>query len=95
MQNTCSARVCGLMALGATPWLSGWDWHSISLFNALQARVSVTLTVWRDLALCQGFGPFVLQEKSLPKIGLHKSYTAQLCLISPFLWSEMANMSSE
>lgn len=91
----CSARVCGLLALGDTPWPPGWDWHSISLFNALQTSVSVTLTAWWDLALCQGFGPFVLLEKLLPKIVLHKSTLAQLCLISLFLWLEKADMSSE
>lgn len=88
MQNTCSAQVCGLMVLGATPWLPGWDWHSISLFSALPTSVSVTMTFWWDLASCQGFGPFVLQKKLLPKIVLHKSTLAQLCLISLFLWSE-------
>lgn len=94
MQNTCSAWVCGLMALGATPLLPGWDWHSVPLFKTLQARLSVTLTVWRDLALCQGFGPFALQERLLPKIGLHKSNLAQLCLISLFLWPERADVSN-
>lgn len=94
MQNACRAPACGLMALGATPWFPGWDWHSISLFNALQASVGVTLTVWRDLALRLGIGPFVLQEKLLPKIVLHKFNLAQLCMISLFLWPERADMSS-